>query len=39
MKKQKQTHREETNGYQWGDEGGMGNTGYGIKRHKLLCVK
>ena len=40
--KQKQTHkyRKQTSGYQM-EEGSRGGTnqGYGINRHKLLCVK
>ena len=40
--KQKQTHkyRKQTSGYQTEEGSGGGtNQGYGINRHKLLCIK
>ena len=40
--KQKQTHRyrEQTSGYQWGEERGQWqDRGKGIKKYKLLCIK
>ena len=39
--KNKQIHRyrEQTSDYQWGEGREMGDIGYGIKRHKLLCIK
>ena len=39
--KQKQTprYREQTNGYQWGEESGEEQDRRKIKRHKLLGIK
>ena len=38
--KQKQTHREQTSGCQWGEgKGGEARQEYEIKRYKLLCVR
>ena len=36
-KKQIHRYREQTSGFQWGE--GRGETGVGVKRHKLLCIK
>lgn len=36
---QKQTHREQTGGYPWGDSGGMATEWKGIEKFTLLSTK